>query len=133
MTSIECLSDKLKDCILSHCGSEFSSDLAICQNMHCEKSECPCCVDLYTGYTQSAAFSFYPEQAPYNSGLPPPGQFMSDMEGMYKFMFLFLCREILTIITLYPSYSSIYSNNYSVHLYSVSSFTIISFFYQWKN
>jgi hypothetical protein len=79
MTSIE---SNNKDCNLCYFSrSEFSSDLAICQNMLCEKSECSCCVDLYTGYSQSAAFSFYPEQAPYNSTLPPPGQFMSDMEG----------------------------------------------------
>lgn len=83
MTSENLFVDELKDNILRYLGSELNSDLSLCQNMLGEKSEC-CCAQLYTGY-QTAHFPFYSEQAPYSSGLPPPGQFMSDMEGTYLY------------------------------------------------
>lgn len=63
-----------------------SSCIIPCQIMQeKQQTECSCCADsgLYQTY-QSAALPFYSEQAPYSSALPPPGQFMSDMEGTYK-------------------------------------------------
>ncbi|KAL4237030.1 Phosphatidylinositol 3-kinase regulatory subunit gamma [Mactra antiquata] len=77
MTSVNLISKKLVDLELDYSGSECHSDLAKCQNMQYDKSECYCsCLDYSTGH-----FPFFPSQAQYSSALPPPGQFMSDMEA----------------------------------------------------
>lgn len=59
------------------CSSK-AVDVGLCHNMHYEKELCPC---ECTPVDYSAPYRFFPSQAPYSSALPPPAQFMSDMEG----------------------------------------------------
>lgn len=70
MTSFKPLLDDLSE--------PSAVEIGLCHNMHYEKAECSCdCPPV--DYTSS--YRYFHSQAPYSSALPPPGQFMSDMEG----------------------------------------------------
>jgi len=86
----------LTDFTAEYCGGK-GLELGLCHNMQYEKEVyCNCPVDF-----ASPAYRFYP-QAPYSSALPPPDQYMSDMEGKNKFTISSFTSSIVSV----PYFSS---------------------------